>query len=121
MNEKIKVLINFIKKQIEDQEKLIKEEIYTKSKKDLNKKYKIRTAESDLIIEFYNNGLVKIKGNGLKKFEVKTNINEPMLIVEQGKEIITISDQKLQEELLNIISFKIEKEPMEEFIVLTYD
>jgi len=125
MNEKAKVLIGFIKKQIEDKEKVLKVEIYKKSKKDLRERYKIKTAESDLVIEKYDNGLIKIKGNGLKKFELKTNINEPLLIIEQGKEAITITDEQLQNELIqavNFISTEYDKrEPTEDFLTLTYE
>jgi fructose 1,6-bisphosphatase len=122
MNEKAKVLISFIKKQIEDKEKVLKVELYERSKRDLTKRYKIKTAESDLIIEFYENGLIKIKGNGLKKFELKTNKNEPMIIIEQGKEMMTITDENLQKELLEPLKdIKVKQEPSEVFKVLTYE
>ena len=123
MNEKAKVLIGFIKKQIEDKEKVLKVEIYEKSKKDLVRKYKIRTDESDLIIETYKNGLIRIQGNGLKKFELKTNNNENLVIIKQGKEMITIADDDLQNELTKAIAqlTEIKQEPTEEFIVLTYE
>jgi len=122
MNEKAKVLIGFIKKQIEDKEKVLKVELYERSKRDLTKRYKIKTAESDLIIEFYENGLIKIKGNGLKKFELKTNKNEPMIIIEQGKEMMTITDENLQKELLEPLKdIKVKQEPSEVFKVLTYE
>ena len=100
-NEKVKVLLEFIKKQIKPDFNKMTVKVFKIHKNGLIKQYKISTDESDLIIEIYNNSLVIIKGNGLKKFEIKTNKNEELLLIRQGSNIQTINSKELSKKVMD--------------------